>query len=196
MTKTGRSTARSTERRCGSTHRRRKRGPADRTNELAKIVAEELGRKYPATEPPDLASQLGIGHAECMYCSRPCKPSNIDELVPPTKGGTMRRCNLVSACGLCNSSKGALTGEDLELWLVRRGSHVSDSANYISAERALVVAEYIGRHEATLRWTGAALDEFNEELAYRKRMYAEVDRHMAERGGSWHGGPVEPIVPA
>ena len=166
---------------------RRKLSPADRTNELAKQVSEELERKYPVSEPLDLATQLGVGRTECIYCTRPCKTRNIDELVPPTQGATMRRCNKVPCCGLCNSSKGAQMGEDLEMWLVCRGSHATDSDHYIPAERAIAVAEYIEQHESTLRWTGAALDEFRKELAYREQRYAEVDRHILERRESWHG---------
>jgi hypothetical protein len=167
---------------------RRRLSPADRTNELAKQVAEEMESQFTVTEPVDLASQLGVAPNECLYCARPCKPRNIDELVPPTRGATMRRCNKVPCCGPCNSSKGAQTGEDLELWLVTRGSHAGESAFYIPAERALAVAEYIRRHESTLRWTGAALDDFRRELAYREARYAEVDRHMAERRTTWLRG--------
>jgi 5-methylcytosine-specific restriction endonuclease McrA len=166
--------------------RRRKRTVADRTNELAKLVSEELQAKYPVDEPPDLATQLGIEACSCLYCGSRCKPHNIDELIPTTRCGTMRRSNCVPCCSSCNSSKAARTGVDLELWLVRRGSHADDAACYVTAERALAIAEYVERNEATLRWTGRALEEFTTELAYRKERYAEVDRHMADRRDTWH----------
>lgn len=165
--------------------RRRKRTVADRTNELAKLVSEELQEKYPVDEPVDLATQLGLGPTECTYCAGTCGPTNIDELIPTTVGGTMRRSNCVPCCGSCNSSKAARTGVDLELWLVRRGSHPKDAARYVTAERALAVAEYVERNEAALRWTGRALEEFTAELAYRQERYAEVDRHMAARRDTW-----------
>jgi 5-methylcytosine-specific restriction endonuclease McrA len=93
--------------------KRRRRGPSDKNNELSKDVAEAVDRRYPLADPPRHIVDVLEGAAdECLYCRAKVGPDNIDELVPPRHGGTMRPCNRVGCCGSCNSSKGDKTGVD------------------------------------------------------------------------------------
>jgi hypothetical protein len=48
----------------------------------------------------------------CYYCGRG-DARTLDHLHPASRGGTVRRDNLVAACTKCNSMKGDMTLEEL-----------------------------------------------------------------------------------
>jgi hypothetical protein len=162
-------------------HRRKKRHTADKTNELAKKLAEALDARHPLLQaPPSLVDLLGTEDDECVYCSvRGLLKTNIDELVPPTRGGTMRDCNRVPSCVSCNSSKSNRVGEELDLWLVTRGTHDGckrfkcDRDKYIGAERAATISGYVHAHRESLAFVGAAADEF-------ERRFVRIVGHQVE----------------
>jgi hypothetical protein len=176
---------------------RKKRHAADQHNELAKLLAEAVGRRYPLPdEPPHLVDVLGTRPNECVYCGQSgLNATNIDELITPTKGGTMRPCNRIPCCGSCNSSKGDKVGVDFEYWLLTRGMHDEgcrrhgrlvkpDRDKEIPPERAVAIARYIDAYGHVLAFTGQASTEFACGLAYLKGLHAdvqeEVGRYLAD----------------
>jgi 5-methylcytosine-specific restriction endonuclease McrA len=159
--------------------KRKRRYIADITNELSKRLAEAIAVPESCNEPPHLVDVLGTAHDQCIYCGRnELAKTNIDELIPPTQGGTMRSINRVPCCGNCNSSKSDKTLQDMELWLVTRGAHETDQDYYIEGERAWVIAQYIDTYRKDLCFTGTKLHTFRLGLEQLTGMYRRVSEEV------------------
>lgn len=89
--------------------------PRKRSN----VVAQKARRRYNKVNlPHDLTSEqwdaiLDVFGHQCAYCDRRIDITQ-DHVVPISSGGAYTLGNIVPACGLCNSSKGAM---DMRTWL-------------------------------------------------------------------------------
>lgn len=54
----------------------------------------------------------------CEYCGKPIRRSgaDIDHVNPQVRGGSNGLGNLVVSCPHCNRQKGAMTGEEYDIW--------------------------------------------------------------------------------
>jgi 5-methylcytosine-specific restriction endonuclease McrA len=55
----------------------------------------------------------------CQYCGRPSRTLTVDHVLPRHRGGPHTWTNLVSACPLCNRSKGGRTPQEARMHLRR-----------------------------------------------------------------------------
>lgn len=53
-----------------------------------------------------------LASGPCFYCGK--KPTQIDHMIPVSRGGTRVRHNLVPACRRCNQAKGNWTAEEFD----------------------------------------------------------------------------------
>jgi 5-methylcytosine-specific restriction endonuclease McrA len=69
-----------------------------------------------------MATQFAKQDALCYYCdvSLLNRRTNVEHIIPLSKGGTNHKKNLVLACGLCNKDKGDRLLEPGELVALRR----------------------------------------------------------------------------
>lgn len=74
-------------------------------NKRAKRRAAILATQKPVSAA-DIIALLKLAKGKCYYCGQKQKLT-IDHIIPLARGGTHEKCNLVAACGPCNSSKGA-----------------------------------------------------------------------------------------
>ena len=74
-------------------------------NKRAKRKAAVSVTQKPASAA-DVVNVLKSAKGKCYYCGLKRKLT-IDHIIPLARGGTHEKCNLVAACGACNSSKGA-----------------------------------------------------------------------------------------
>ena len=58
----------------------------------------------------------------CQYCSEKCSPTRltIDHIIPKYKGGENSWKNLVTACKFCNSKKGNLSLNNIDMELIKK----------------------------------------------------------------------------
>ena len=90
-----------------------------------------------------LENLLGFNpHAKmCIYCNKNCSSKNTEEIIPITQFGRYNKMNCVSACGTCNSSKGAITGELLDKWLTEKSENSKQIIKYINDYKHYLVID-------------------------------------------------------
>jgi hypothetical protein len=119
---------------------------------IGKHLAEKHEEKIavPSDEKiKELSDVIGFDRLgnKCVYCDAKCKNSkttNIDELIPPSEGGRMNKCNMVRCCGNCNSSKGA---KELAKWRVAKGRPLQVP---LIRERIDIIVKYVDSNKHIL----------------------------------------------
>lgn len=74
---------------------------------------------HPARAIPD-SVRREVLDASCAYCGGPF-PTEVDHILPVSRGGTADRENLAPACSACNGEKLDFTPEEWKVWRLSMG---------------------------------------------------------------------------
>ena len=69
--------------------------------------------------PPSVRREV-LSSGECSYCGQPY-PTDVDHVIPVSRGGTGERQNLTAACSRCNWEKRDFTPDEWREWRLRVG---------------------------------------------------------------------------
>lgn len=96
---------------------------------------EAAGRRLAAQWPRLQAVKRAKWHrtVRAIILSRPCAycggtATDVDHVIPLSRGGSWRMRNLAPACSRCNSEKGNRTPAEWQAWRLRRGRSWPPSA--------------------------------------------------------------------
>ncbi|UNX53481.1 HNH endonuclease [Georgenia sp. TF02-10] len=78
-------------------------------------ATSELRERIPASLRREILDDV------CAYCGHPFA-TEVDHVVPLSRGGTYDRDNLVAACKRCNAEKLDFTPEEWQTWRAERGA--------------------------------------------------------------------------
>lgn len=115
--------------------------------------------------------------AKCVYCGEPA--TQVDHIVPVSKGGTDDVSNLVPACRSCNSSKG---NRDVDEWR----STIAANGGYKTQNRERKITFVVELYPSERQMLDMLA---NDEHIRRSEVIRHLIRQAAIAAGIW---PPEP----